>query len=150
MSPVVAVPLLVGVTVVLAAVLGVMALGFAPSETSEPVALSADATADGRIEVAHRGGAAIDLTEVSMVIEVDGEPLDAQPPVPFFSASGFAPGPTGAFNEAGDTVLEPGEVASLELAGTNDPSLTEGATVRVQFVREETQVAVVETRVEPA
>lgn len=150
MSTVVGVVLLVGVTVVLAAVVGVMALGFSPSGVSEPVALSADATADGRIEVSHRGGAAIDVTEVSVLIEVDGEPLDHQPPVPFFSATGFAPGPTGAFNDAGDTVLESGERASLEVAGTNDPTFSEGATVRIRFVRDGTGIAVVETTVQAA
>jgi len=149
-SAVVAVPLLVGVTVVLAAVVGVMALEFTPQASEEPVVLSADATADGRIEVAHRSGAAINVTEVSVVIEVDGEPLDDQPPVPFFSAAGFASGPTGAFNGAGATVLKTGERASLEVAGTNDPTLTEGATVRIQFVRGETRIAVVETTVAPA
>jgi len=146
-SPLVGVPLLVGVTVILAAVVGVMALGFSPPEPGDPVVLSADATADGRVEITHRSGPAIDLAEVSVRIEVDGEPLDHQPPVPFFSATGFAPGPTGAFNEAGDTTLESGERASLEVAGTNDPVLTEGATVRIQFVREETRVAVLETTV---
>jgi len=150
MSAVVGVPLLVGVTVILAAMVGVMALGFAPSEAGEPVVLSADATADGRIEVTHRSGAAINFTEVSVLIEVDGEPLDHQPPVPFFSATGFASGPTGAFNSAGDPVLESGERASLEVAGTNDPTLTEGATVKISFVRDETRIAVVETTVEPA
>jgi len=146
-SAVVGVPLLVGVTVVLAAVVGVMALGFTPPEASEPAVLSAEATADGRIVVSHRSGPAIDLTEASVVIEVDGEPLDHQPPAPFFSATGFAPGPTGAFNSAGDTVLEPGERAGLEVAGTNDPALAEGVTVQVRFVREETPIAAVETTV---
>jgi FlaG/FlaF family flagellin (archaellin) len=146
-SAVVGVPLLVGVTVVLAAVIGVVALGFAPPSASEPIALSADVTTDGRIEVTHRSGGSINLTEVSMLIEVDGEPLDNQPPVPFFSATGFASGPTGAFNDAGDTVLASGERASLEVAGTNDPPFTEGATVRIRFVSEGTQIAVVETTV---
>ena len=138
-----------GVTVVLAATVGVMALGFAPSsEPVGPVALSADATADGRITITHRSGPAINLTDASIVIEIDGEALDHQPPVPFFSATGFEPGPTGAFNDAGDTVLEPGERASLEVAGTNDPTPTEGATVTIRFARDGTQVAVVEATVE--
>lgn len=148
MSAAVGVPILVGVTVVLAAVVGVMALGFTPPGASETVALSADATTDGRIEVTHRSGAPINVTDVSLRIEVGGEPLAHQPPVPFFSATGFAPGPTGAFNDAGDTVLEAGERASLEVAGTNDPALTEGTTVRIRFVRGETQIAVVETTVD--
>lgn len=149
-SAVVGVPLLVGVTVVLAAVVGVVALGFASPPSSEPVALSADVTTDGRIEVTHRGGGSINLTEVSMFVEVDGESLDDQPPVPFFSATGFASGPTGAFNDAGETVLTAGERASLEVAETNDPPFTEGAAVRIRFVSEGTQIAVVETTVTPA
>jgi FlaG/FlaF family flagellin (archaellin) len=149
-SAAVGVPLLVGVTVVLAAVIGAMVLGIGSPEPSEPVVLSADATADGRIMITHTSGPPINVTAVSMVIAIGGEPLDHQPPVPFFSATGFAPGPTGAFNEAGDTVLEAGERATLEVAGTNDPALTEGATVRIRFVREETQIAAVETTVSAA
>lgn len=149
-SAVVGVPLLVGVTVVLAAVIGVVVLGVGSPDPHEPVVLSADATADGRVVITHTSGAPINVTAVSMVISIGGEPLDHQPPVPFFSATGFAPGPTGAFNEAGDTVLEAGERATLEVAGTNDPALTEGATVRIRFVREETQIAAVETTVSAA
>jgi len=149
MSAAVGVPLLVGVTVVLAVTVGVMAFGFAPSsEPAEPVALSAEAAPDGTIELTHRAGPAINLTEASVVIEVDGEPLDHQPPVPFFSATGFRSGPTGAFNHAGDAVFAPGERASLQVAGTNDPTLSAGATVTVRFVTDDTQVAVVETTVE--
>jgi len=147
-SPVVAVPLLVGVTVVVAATVGAVALGFAPPEPGEYRSLSASASSDGTIRITHEAGSAIDLEEASLVIAVDGEELDYQPPVPFFSATGFYPGPTGAFNVAGDAVLEPGEVASLRVAGTNDPEPTAGATLTIRFVRNGHQIAVVETTVE--
>ena len=147
-SPVVAAPLLVGVTVVLAAVVGMMAMEFGPPSHEEPRVLSAHATADGRVELIHESGPAINLRRVSIVVRVDGEPLDHQPPVPFFSARGFYPGPTGAFNVATDPRWEPGERATFRVAGTNSPPLRGGATVSIRVVREETRIALVETTVE--
>lgn len=146
-SPVLATPLLVGVTVVLAAVLGAVAMEFTPPEPADHRSLSANATTDGTIRIVHKTGSEIDLQEASVVIAIDGEELDHQPPVPFFSASGFQPGPTGAFNVATDHVLEPGGTAGLTLAGTNDPDLVAGATVTIRFVEDGMQVAVVETTV---
>jgi len=149
-SPVVAAPLLVGVTVVLAAVVGVMAMEFGPPGHEEPRVLSAHATDDGRIELTHESGPAINLTAVSIVVTVDGEPLDHQPPVPFFSASGFYPGPTGPFNVATDALWESGERATVRVAGTNAPSLRAGATVTIRVLHEETRIALVETTVQAA
>lgn len=149
-SPVVAVPLLVGVTVALAAVVGAVALEFTPPEPADHRVLSANASSDGTIRITHEVGSEIDVTEASIVIAVDGEELDHQPPVPFFSATGFRAGPTGVFNVATDNVLEPGDAASLQVAGTNDPTLAAGAAVTIRFVEDGMQVAVVETRVEEA
>ena len=146
-SPVVAAPILVGVTVVLATVVGAVALEFTPPEPADHRVLSANASTDGTIRVVHETGSEIDLQGASVVIAVDGEKLDHQPPVPFFSATGFHPGPTGTFNVATDSVLEPGDTASLRVAGTNDPDLVAGATVTIRVVEDGMQVAVVETTV---
>jgi FlaG/FlaF family flagellin (archaellin) len=143
-----ATPLLVGVTVVLAAVVGAVALEFTPPEPADHRVLAANASTDGTIRLVHEAGSEIDLQGASIVVAVDGEELDHQPPVPFFSATGFHPGPTGAFNVATDNVLEPGDTASLQVAGTNDPVLVSGATVTIRFVEDGMQVAVVETTVE--
>jgi flagellin-like protein len=146
-SPVIAAPLLVGVTVVLAAVVGAVALEFTPPDPADHRVLSANASADGTIRLTHEAGSEIDLDGASVVIAVDGTELKHQPPIPFFSATGFHPGPTGAFNVATDNVLAPGDTASLRIAGTNDPTLAAGATVTVRFVEDGMQVAVAETTV---
>lgn len=147
-SPVLGAPLLLGVTVALAAVLGVVTADFGTPSWEEPRVLSADATADGRIEVRHESGPRIDVTETSVQISVDGEPLAHQPPVPFTGAKGFYGAPTGAFNPSADPVLAPGDRASLDVAGTNSPSLDPGDTVQIEFIAEDQTVAIVETTVE--
>lgn len=141
-------PLLLGITVILSAVIGAFAFGLPMPTMERPVLLSVSATADdGRIEVVHEGGPSIDLRDVTMRIEVDGTPLEHQPPIPFFSATGFVPGPTGPFNSATDPVFEIGERASLSVAGTNSPSMASGVTLTVELFRDEARIAMAETRV---
>lgn len=147
-APVVSVTLLVGVTVVLAAAVAAALVGLPLPAPAEPVVLSVSATADdGRIVVTHEGGRPIDVRDVTVRIRVDGTPLAHQPPVPFFSATGFLPGPTGAFNTASDPVFEVSDRASLRVAGTNSPPLEAGARLTVGFYRGDRPIAVVETRV---
>lgn len=147
-SPVVAAPLLVAVTVVLAAVLGVMATGFGPSSWHDPRVLTVEAEPDGTIEFAHESGPAINLTRVEVRIEVEGEPLAHQPPVPFTGSTGFRGAPTGAFNPSTDPRWEAGDQASLVVAGTNSPELQLGDTVTVQFIEGDARIALAETTVE--
>ncbi|WP_343772838.1 type IV pilin [Natronoarchaeum mannanilyticum] len=132
-APLVGVALLVLLSVALAAV---VAGGLAAVDADDPppaATLEVDADADAdRIGVTHGGGDALDPDAVSLRVEIDGENLDRQPPVPFFSVRGFDPGPNGPFNSGwhGDWVA--GETASLRVAGTNDPDgIDEGETVRV-------------------
>lgn len=132
-APLVGVALLVFVSVALAAV---VAGGLAAVDAGDPppaatLEVAADADAD-RIAVTHRGGDALAPAAVSLHVEIDGEELARQPPVPFFSERGFEPGPGGPFNSGwhGDWVA--GETASLQVAATNEPGgIDEGATVRV-------------------
>lgn len=147
-SPVVAVPILVGIVLVLAAAVGTIALGVSLPAAERPVALSVTATADtGRVAVVHEGGPPIDVREVTVRVAVDGTPLVEQPPVPFFAAPGFRSGPTGAFNPSADPVLAVGERASFRIAGTNSPTLVAGATLALRLYRGGTRIAAVETRV---
>lgn len=149
MSPLVGTVLLAGVVVVLAAVVGAAALGVAsPPEPADPVVISASASSDGRIELVHEAGPALEVGELTVRIAVDGTPLDHQPPLPFFSAKGYYPGPTGPFNPAADQTWEPGERASLQVAGTNAPALDRGSTLSVEIYRGETPLATIETTVE--
>jgi hypothetical protein len=67
-------------------------------------------------------------------VAVNGTRLAHQPPVPFFAATGFEPGPTGPFNSASDPEWGVGEVGTLTVAGTNGPAIRPGATVRVTVV----------------
>lgn len=141
--------MIVGVAVLLAATLGTAALGIVSTpEPADPVVVSVSATADGRIELVHEAGPSLEVDRLTVRILVDGTPLDHQPPVPFFSAAGFVPGPTGPFNSATDPTWDPGERATLEVADTNSPSLDRGSKVTVRIIRGEVPVAEVESTVE--
>jgi len=143
LSPVVSVCCLVVVTVGLAAVVGAAV----PMPTvSEPdaVAFAAEADPGGEIRLTHRGGDAIDPADLSLRIEIEGEPLAEQPPVPFFSAAGFEPGPTGAFNSATGGRWRAGETATLRVASTNAPAIEAGDTVTIAVFVDEQRVATLE------
>lgn len=156
--------LMVGVVVVLATGVGAAVVGglgpaaSTPSSespsplSSDPVlptaSLEASATADGRVTLVHRGGDALDVRELRLRILVDGTPLERQPPVPFFSASGFYSGPTGPFNPASDPTWRAGETASLAIAGTNEPTTTAGSRVVVEVYAREKSLARLETTAE--
>ena len=149
MSPLVGTVLMAGVVVVLAAVVGAAALGVAsPPEPADPIVVSASASADGRIQLVHEAGPALDVGELTIRLAVDETPLDHQPPLPFFSATGFHPGPTGPFNPSADQTWEPGERATLQVAGTNAPTLERGSTLTVRIFRDETPLATVDTTIE--
>jgi hypothetical protein len=140
--------LLLAITVVLAASVVTATIG-APPEPAPTTALSLSAT-DDRITITNQAGDALDADELWLRVRVDGEPLERQPPVPFFSAQGFHPGPTGAFNAAtaGDFVV--GESASFRVAATNEPTLEPGRTVSVTVSADGLPVARLEAVVEPA
>jgi len=106
--------------------------------------LSADAT-DDRVAVTHRGGDAVDVRDLTVRVEVDGDPLDRQPPVPFFAAPGFRGGPTGPFNPSGGTVWRAGETATLGVASTNAPGMAPGDEVTVRLSVRGTTVASLST-----
>ena len=144
-SPVLGIVLLLAVTVALAGAVGSVALeSTAPSAAPRAVIdLRVDAGAD-RLTFVHRGGDAIDVGDLTIRVCIGGTPLDAQPPVPFFSASGFRPGPTGPFNSATDRRWEVGETASVSVAGTNDPTIAPGSTVSVTLSVNGSVVAEVE------
>jgi FlaG/FlaF family flagellin (archaellin) len=132
LSPVVGVVCLVGLTAVLAATVG---LAVPSTVAPEPTLATFDAAVEptGELRVTHQGGDAIDPESLSLSVRVDGEPLEEQPPVPFFSASGFGSAPTGAFNSATDGRWRTGETATLRIAATNEPSIEAGDTVTVRL-----------------
>ncbi|MFB6096671.1 MAG: type IV pilin [Haloferacaceae archaeon] len=133
-SPVVGVVLLVGVTVVVAAVVGTAALGVASdaqAATGPTVSLGLAVEGD-RIALTHVAGEPLDVRDLRLRIAVDGRALAHQPPVPFFAARGFRSGPTGPFNPATAPTWRVGQTASLRLAETNRPRIEPGSTVEVR------------------
>lgn len=130
--------LLVGVTVVLAAALTVVATGFAPFDPGERVLIEASAdSTTGRVTLTHAGGPPLDVDGLTVRVSVDGDPLTHQPPVPFYAATGFNGFPTGPFNPAADQTWSTGETATFRVASTtNHPPLTTGAELTVTFSRE--------------
>jgi len=140
--------LLLAITVVLAGGVVTAVIAAPPAEPAPTASLSLSA-ADDRITVTHRGGDPLDADDLTVRVHVDGEPLARQPPVPFFSAAGFRPGPTGAFNAASDGRWRVGESASFRVAGTNDPTLAPGRTVAVDLAVDGNRLAALEAVVEP-
>jgi flagellin-like protein len=145
LSPVVGVVLMVFITLTLASAVAVGA--FDAVQRTDVPQVRFEATADastGQVALVHAGGDAVDVRALRVVVSIDGTPLARQPPVPFFSASGFMPGPTGPFNAAADSTWTAGERASVRLAGTNQPRLTAGSHVVVELYAEDVRIARVE------
>lgn len=146
LSPVVGTVCLLAVTVLLAAVVGA-SVHVAPP--SDPITASFEATVEptGEVTVLHRGGDTIDPEAIDLRIHVEGEPLERQPPVPFFSARGFESGPVGPFNSATARQWRAGEAASITIAGTNDPEMRAGDAVTIEMFADGHRIARLETTV---
>ena len=111
---------------------------------TQPVVVSANAEGTA-VELVHEVGDPIDVRELEVRVLVDGEPLDEQPPVPFFSARGFEAGPTGAFNVAAEQTWRPGEHVRFEIANTNDPVPEPGDPIVVELYVDGDRVGTAET-----
>jgi len=119
------------VAVTLAVAVGGAALSAVPSA---PPAAGVTLAVDGeRLVLTNRAGPTLDVRRLELVVRVDGTPLAHQPPVPFFAAVGFDPGPTGPFNAAADPTWERGERAAIRVADTNGPSVDAGDRVTVEL-----------------
>lgn len=137
--------MLLGLVVVLAASLGIVLVDVGETAgPTAPVALDLVVTGD-TFRFTHEHGEPLDVRTLTMTVEVDGEPLAEQPPIPFFSAAGFSPGPTGPFNTAADPEWNVGETASFTVAGTNAPEINPGSTISVRLHRDGMTVLTVET-----
>jgi len=144
-SPAVGTVLLVAIVVVAVAV-GTVVPDVERSPGTSRVMI--DGTADAGenvVTLVHRGGDTLPVAELDVRVEIEGQPLSRQPPVPFFSAEGFSPGPTGPFNPSADGNWEPGESASFQLARTNSPTLSPGDQVIVRITVDEALVETVRT-----
>jgi flagellin-like protein len=140
LSPVIGCLLLTAITVAGAVIVGA-AVAVEPPSTAPAASFDAEAEADGTVRLTHRGGATIDPETLRVRVRVDGESLDAQPPVPFFSARGFESGPTGPFNSARTGDWRAGETASFRIAGTNSPNPYAGASVEIRLYADGHEIA---------
>lgn len=147
-APVVGVVAMLAVTVVAGVVVGALLVDVAdaPSDAPPTVAFSLSATGN-RVSLTHTAGDAVDVRSLELRVSVDGTPLDVQPPVPFFAASGFEPGPTGPFNTAADAEWTPGETGTFAVAETNRPAVEPGARLAVTVYVDEVRVARLSTTV---
>lgn len=150
LAPVVGVALLIGITVLLAAAVALL-LGTVELPGSTPqltVGGTVDPTANA-LTIEHLGGDAVSVEEIDLVVQVDGEPLEHQPPVPFFSATGFVSGPTGPFNSVTDNTWSAGERGTIRLATTTNgplPGADSVVTVAVRFDGQTVATAELERR----
>lgn len=146
-SPVIGVVLLVGLTILLA---GVAAGGLLAADSPDPrPTVAVDASADpttNTVTLRHVRGDALDPSALSLQIAVNGTELEEQPPIPFFSAHGFVPGPTGPFNPETDSEWTAGETGTVRIASTNEPAGIE-AGGRVELTLSHGDHVLVETTV---
>ncbi|MGM0604125.1 MAG: type IV pilin [Halobacteriota archaeon] len=150
-APVLGTVVLVGIVVLTAGTLGLLAVELSESmpETvpideaaqRQPIDLTVDGT---RLVFTNNGSEPIDVRDLNLAIRVDGSALRHQPSVPFFSIVGFEPGPVGAFNSAGTSTWEVGESTSLSIASTNDPLPEPGSRIVVEVAVDGRHVATVE------
>lgn len=123
--------LMIAITVILAAAVSAT-LATPPLATTPTASLSASVDGDaGMIRVTHQAGDELDVTDLDITLEISGEALQHQPPIPFFAADGFVSGPTGPFNSASSSEWQVGQTASLRLAATNTPPLSPGDEVTI-------------------
>lgn len=148
LSPVFATVLLVGVTVVGAAVVGTLMFGqVAALDGPAPQASFSISASGDQVVLVHEHGDAIPVGPLRVEVAIEGEPLEHQPPVPFFAATGFHGGPSGPFNPSDDGNWTAGESASFRVAGTNTPALESGAALTVELFHGESRIAKLMTEV---
>lgn len=146
-SPAIGVVLLVACGVLLSATVGAMALSYEPTDPASAVVISGTVEAESNeITLTLEQGGPLDVRELSLVVEIDGEPLAEQPTVPAYSQSGFRGFPTGAFNAGTGPEWERGESASLTVAKTtNSPQPEPGSTAVIRIFENDLPIATVET-----
>lgn len=146
LSPAIGTILLIAITVALAGVVLLLTYGGTPAQGPPPRAsfdLSASAS-DRTVVIEHGGGDPVDVSALEVIIQIDGEPIPHQPPVPFESEAGFR-AHWGPFHEWADQEWTPGTEAGLELSAANGAALEPGVPVSVDLVVEESTVARLET-----
>lgn len=143
LAPVAGICVLVVVVILLASALvtGLTGMGLdgtPPQATIEVTAIADEA--GGKVILRHAGGAALALDSVTLVIEVDDQPLRHQPTVPHIQPTGFRDPLTGPFNIRSSDQWRAGEAGEFRLARTNEPTIDAGATVTVFVYVDDQQI----------
>ncbi|MHC3438110.1 type IV pilin [Natrialbaceae archaeon A-gly3] len=126
-SPPLAAVLLIVITVALAGVVAAGVGSLSPGQTGPNAVFEVTIDGEsGEVAIEHVAGDPVDVEELSIVAEVDGDELAHQPPVPFVGAEGFYGTPDGPFNAEADQEWTAGEHASFRVAGTNEPTIEPG------------------------
>jgi flagellin-like protein len=131
-APVIGVCLLLAVTVVLAALVGAFAVGVSGQTDDVPKAVITANLNGNEITLTHRSGDPLNVNELTVRIFVDGQPLKYQPDVPAYGSSGFN-GLSGDFHVWGTQPWRAGEMAGLDIAGSNAPLPSAGSRVTVRI-----------------
>lgn len=144
LAPVIGTTLLIAIVLVLSVVVAMAALAYSPVEPTPTATVSATVSS-GTVELVHEGGESLDVRTLTIWIEVDDQPLQHQPPIPFFAATGYAPGPDGPFNSASDPMWTAGQSASFTIASTNEPTIGPGSSVTIRISSPTGTITVIET-----
>lgn len=141
-SPVVGVVLIVALTVVLAAVVGALAVGVGDAGNAPAAAITAERTGN-ELTLTHHSGDPLDVTQLTVRIFVNGEPLEKQPDVPATAGMGGFNGiPSGPFHASKNNIWTAGETASLTIASTtNTPQPSASSQVTIKLYAEGEPVA---------
>lgn len=145
-SPAVGIVLLTLCVLALGAAVSTMTLAYEPFEPASSVVVTGviDAETNEITLVLDRGGP-LDVREISILVEIDGQPLEEQPPVPFHQVEGFYGFPTGPFNASADPIWDRGRSAGFRIAKTNGPLPESGSRVRIRLFERGLPIATVET-----
>lgn len=142
-TPVLGVALLTVCVVALGVTVGTMVLAHDPPEPAQQVLVSAevDAGTDEITLTLDRGGP-LDVRDLSIVVEIDGEALDTQPTA---GGSGLVGFPSGPLNPGTDPEWTRGESISFTIAETtNGPHPEPGSEVTVRLFSDDLPIATVE------
>ncbi len=148
-TPVIAAPLLLLMTLLLAIVIGTIAPAFTIPNDPEPLTVI-DVTTDestNTVSITNDGPREIDVRELTVTIEIDHTPIHHPLTVPYFSQRGFHSGPTGAFNSATDPFWSTGERVSFRIASTNSPTLEPGKSLTITLITNDSPIAQSDTTI---
>ena len=136
----------IGVILITAIVVAASAIAYAAVnvyELEQPVLANIDIesvnTSNQEVVLVHRGGNSFDVSEISIIISINGETLEKNLiDLPDFSTAGFGAlsgvlhklsGATANYNH--DNIWDPGDTGEFNIAGTNSLKFNSGDLLKV-------------------